>query len=144
MDRLTIPEAAEALGVTQSAVWQRVKRGTIHHEKDAEGKTYVFIQPTVTKTDTVNDASPDGLHDTLFKAMQDQIETLKREVEDWKEEARRKDAILMTMAQRIPELQAAPDEQESPLSGSGGGDEGDARPDDTGGSRPWWKRLFSP
>ena len=120
-----MPEAAEALGVTQSAVWQRIRRGTIHHEKDSNGKTYVFIDPSVTKANPLNDESPDVLRDTLFKAMQDQIETLKREVEDWKEEARRKDHIIMTMAQRIPELEpprgTPPEPRESPEAASEAG-----------------------
>ena len=143
MDRLTIPEAAEVLGVTQSAVWQRIKRATIHHEKDSDDKTYVFIEPPVTKTNKVSDASPDGLRDALFRAMQEQVETLKREVEDWKEEARRKDTIIMTMAQRIPELEPASEPREEPVSASEGEGKEEVPPE---GERrvSWWRRLFGP
>ncbi len=144
MDRLTIPEAAEVLGVTQSAVWQRIKRGTIHNEKDSDGKTYVFLAEE--PTDTVNDESPNGLHDALLhRAMQDQIDTLKREVEDWKEEARRKDHIIMSLTQRIPELEpaieASPEPRESPVSASEERGSGDMPPEQ---EKPvsWWRRLF--
>jgi hypothetical protein len=113
VDRFTIPEAADLLGVTQSAVWQRIKRGTIPNEKDSDGKTHVFLEASEAPeqaTDTVNDESPNGLRDDLLHgAMQDQIDTLKREVEDWKEEARRKDHIIMSLTQRIPELEPAID-----------------------------------
>jgi len=41
VDRMTVPEAAEALGVTQSAIRKRVQRGSIHWDKDHEGRVYV-------------------------------------------------------------------------------------------------------
>jgi len=141
VDRLTIPEAAEALGVTQSAVWQRIKRNTINHEKDSEGKTYVFVEPSVTSNDTVNDSSPNGLPDTLFRSMQDQIDTLKAELANRNEELRRKDTIIMTMAQRIPELEPATEPRESPESASGGV-EGVEEPSGGEKQKSWWHRLF--
>ncbi len=150
MDRLTIPEAAEALGVTQSAVWQRIKRNTIRHEKDSEGKTYVFIELPVTGTDTVNEQSPNGLHDTLFMSMQDQIDTLKSELAIRNEELRRKDTIIMTMAQRIPELEPAkestPEPRDAPETATGQRLDADPRSDgvgqETAKSRSWWRRFF--
>ena len=54
----------------------------------------------------------------LLASMQDQIDTLKQELEDWKEEARRKDAILMTRGQRIPELEAPAEPREASEKGS--------------------------
>ena len=67
------------------------------------------------------------------------IEGLRRMSE---EELRRKDTILMTMAQRIPELETARDERGSPemvseASGSTSPPEREAA--DT---RSWWRRLF--
>jgi nucleoside-diphosphate-sugar epimerase len=47
--------------------------------------------------------------------VQDQIGTLTQQLEDRKEEARRKGAILLTMAQRIPELEAPSEARESPV-----------------------------
>jgi hypothetical protein len=41
--------------------------------------------------------------------MQDQIDTLKQEVADWKEEARRKDHLLAAALERIPAIEAPPD-----------------------------------
>ncbi len=43
MDRLTVAEAAERLGVTQDAVRQRVQRNTIEHERTEEGRVYVYL-----------------------------------------------------------------------------------------------------
>jgi hypothetical protein len=83
---------------------------------------------------------------TLIESMQDQIETLKREVEDWKEEARRKDAIIMTMAQRIPELEPAkepsPEPRESPETPSEDEDKVDTPPEEEQPRASWWRRMF--
>jgi len=35
--------------------------------------------------------------DTLVQSLQDQIAYLRQEAEDWKEEARRKDTIIMSL-----------------------------------------------
>ncbi|HZC03379.1 MAG TPA: hypothetical protein VE844_19110 [Gammaproteobacteria bacterium] len=43
---------------------------------------------------------------TLVQSLQDQIAYLRQEAEDWKEEARRKDTIILSLTQRLPELQA--------------------------------------
>jgi hypothetical protein len=72
--------------------------------------------------------------------MRDQIDTLKREVEDWKEEARRKDTIIMTMAQRIPELEPASEPRESPTEAAEEPGKGDVPPQEE--QRSWWRRLF--
>ncbi len=53
---------------------------------------------------------------------------LEAELEDRKEEARRKDAIVMTMAQRIPELEPAPEPREEPETASEKAGRGDATP----------------
>ena len=90
-------------------------------------------------------------HDTdmtaLVASMQDQIDTLKQELEDWKEEARRKDTIHMTMAQRIPELEAAKDSSseppESPVTASEGADTGKVTSEQQEPSqRRSWLRAF--
>src|SRR5215212_9077128 len=112
---VTVEEAARLLDVSVDAVRKRIERGTLRSEK--VGKTrYVFLDDIMIQQDsdrTRHDSSPDSdrtVHDSdiaaLLASMQDQIDTLKQELEDRKEEARRKDAILMTMAQRIPELEA--------------------------------------
>ena len=79
----------------------------------------------------------------LLASMQDQIDTLKQELEDRKEEARRKDAILLTLAQRVPELEAAPDPRESPQTPSENLDNGTVHSADRDAEKPsWWRRFF--
>jgi hypothetical protein len=84
--------------------------------------------------------------DTLVQSLQDQIAYLRQEAEDWKEEARRKDTIIMSLTQRLPELQA-------PVESSGGlqtASEGAAAKGHPGGQqepsqrreRSWWRAFF--
>jgi len=112
---VTVEEAARLLDVSVDAVRKRIERGTLRSEKVSKTR-YVFLDDVLIQQDadrTQHDSSPDSgrtIHDSdmaaLLASMQDQIDTLKQALEDRKEEARRKDAILMTMAQRIPELEA--------------------------------------
>jgi len=105
--RLTVAQAAERLGITQDAVRQRIRRGSIDHDKDENGRVYVYLDPTHTEHDTVHD----GVRDELVEELRDRVRYLE-------EESRRKDSIILTMAQRIPELEAAPEQREAPETGS--------------------------
>jgi hypothetical protein len=48
---------------------------------------------------------------TPLQSLQDQIAYLRQEAEDWKEEARRKDTIIMSLPQRLPELEVPAEPQ---------------------------------
>ena len=117
LHKVPVAEAAERLDVTQDAVYKRIKRGTIRADTGADGSTYVYIDTFELSTDNPADSSYDAATDALIAALQDQIQTLKTKLDDWKAEAQRKDTI-MTMAQRIPELEHAQGSRESPESAS--------------------------
>jgi DNA-directed RNA polymerase specialized sigma24 family protein len=38
VERLSVAEAAEALGVTRDAIHKRIRRGSVEHEKGADGR----------------------------------------------------------------------------------------------------------
>jgi hypothetical protein len=92
----------------------------------------------------------------LIRSSEDQVGYLRREVEDWKDESRRKDAILMSLAQRIPELLPSPGSgprdapQAAPAEAPAAGSErrpapgGVAREEGAEQRRPgsWWRQLF--
>jgi hypothetical protein len=146
--RVTVPEAAMLLGITQSAVHKRIARDQIASEKTEDGRVYVFVDSAEIVHDRVNDRSMDESKDDLIASLRDQIgaykdqveylrKELSRRSEEHAEESRRKDTIIMTMAQRIPELEPASEPGESPESASkeeqSGEGETKAEP------RPWWR-----
>jgi excisionase family DNA binding protein len=143
LDRLTVAQAAEALGISQDAVRKRIARGTIPHDRDESGRVFVYLSPseTVHKTDqdTRQDDATKTVQDIYVRSLEAQIAFLRGELE-------RKDTILLSLTERIPELEApreateAPEEADEqqgrgqPRSAAGGAQEG--------AWRPWWRRVF--
>ena len=71
--------------------------------------------------------------------LEDQFNYLRRQLDVWQEEARRKDAIIMTMAQRIPELEPASEPSESPETATPAGEGVET----LAAEKPsWLKRFF--
>ncbi len=126
-DRVTVAEAAARLGVKEQAIRKRIQRGTLVHDKDDDGRVYVYLNTEDGATGMGTDA---GMS-TLVQNLQDQIAYLRQEAEDWKEEARRKDTIIMSLTQRIPELEAPTKPREAP----------DAAQEPSL-HRSWWRKFF--
>ena len=144
MQRFTVSEASKRLGVSVQAVHGRIKRGTIEHEKGEEdGKTYVYITPE-DEDQHADNSVVNGVVNDYITALKSQIESLEQDREAWKEEARRKDHIIMSLTQRIPELEAAqeptPEPTESSVRASETTDNGSIPPDTE--KRSWWRRIF--
>ena len=110
MDRITVAEAAGRLGVKEQAIRKRIQRGTLLHDRDEDGRVYVYLGPGDEADGTGNGTNTGKEMDTLVQSLQDQIEYLRAELqrrgETHAEEARRKDTIIAQLAQRIPELPA--------------------------------------
>ncbi len=107
MDRLSLKAAAELLGISEDGVRKRVKRGSIPHERDQDGKIYVYLDASETQPDTSGDT----------RYLEALVEQLRSENAYLREEARRKDHLLAAALERIPAIEApeAPQEpRESP------------------------------
>ena len=150
--RVDLQTAAELLGISSDAVRKRAKRGNMSYETGADGKLYVWVYDgETTDYPTGNrarqpEAGPDH-RDELLEEMRDQIAFLRRELEARTEEARRKDHIIMQMAQRVPELEAPRDEpqsSETPAKGSTGTYTGteEGEPETAFSRRSWWRRWL--
>ncbi len=165
---VTVQGAADALGITVEAVRARTRRGTLPKEKASDGTVYVWLdadqyQPDSDRTTeppqpgiggtadrirqdedrTGDQAQP---NDPLFGALHDQIDILRAELEDRKEESRRKDAIIMSLSQRIPELppaspQEAPDKPET-FAEAGDKDAAPPTAQEPSHRRSWLYRFF--
>ncbi len=141
--RYTVHEAAMMLGLSVDAVRKRAERGTLKREKGEDGAVYVLLDSTQTGQRSNGDSSGDeaATGQRLVAVLEDQVEHLRRELEARNEELRRKDAILLTLAQRVPELVEAPqDGQEGAQrpAGSSAGVESQEEPE----RRSWWRRIF--
>jgi len=147
VQRLNVAEAARALGVSQQAIHGRIKRETIQHETGDDGRIYVFLpdeevgdQPT--DNPVVNSVVNNYINalKSQIESFQSQIESLEHDREEWKEEARRKDHIIMALTQRIPELEAAEEPRESVVTASEDEAKDDVPPK---AQKPsWWRRIF--
>jgi hypothetical protein len=143
----TVQETAETLDITVDAVRGRIRRGTLASKK-VDGQVYVLLG-AVSREQHADQSTDEHvgsrrltddkarLVDSLqerISASEDQIEWLRREVE-------RKDTIIMQMAQRIPELEAAPETRGAPDTAAGGTDRGNASsaPEQR---RSWLYRFF--
>jgi excisionase family DNA binding protein len=73
--RLTLQEAAHRLGVSESAIRKRIKRGTLEHEKTEDGRILVYLDtPSAPGADDV--PNPDS--GSLISEMQARIRLLQR------------------------------------------------------------------
>jgi hypothetical protein len=146
---VTVQEAADLLETTVDGVRSRIKRGTLDSAK-VGGAVYVLLGPDQTPPSSdqpgLGGTSPDQSatspedRDALLAAKDETISHLRRELDARNEELRRKDAILLTLAQRVPELEAPQNDQEDsqePPNGAGGADYR------TEPEQPsWWRRFF--
>ena len=142
MDRVTVAEAAVRLGVKEQAIRKRIQRGTLAYDKDEDGRVHVYLDLEDGATGAGNGI--DTSIDTLVQHLQEQIMYLRQEAEDWKEEARCKDTIIMSLTQRIPELEASPEPREGHVTPSEAADKSTLPPEQQEPSqrRSWLYRFF--
>src|SRR5215212_4572109 len=99
-ERLTIQEAAHRLGVSESAVRKRIKRGALQREKTEDGRVLVYMEPSVLGAEEVR--TPE--RDALISEMQQRLALLERELDVRTEEIRRRDTIIMNMTEAMKAL----------------------------------------
>ena len=133
--RIDVKKAAQILGISTDAVHKRAKRGSLLSDKDPDGRVFVYLDDVLDNGYTrLDDDLDDGytrpdnvyvppdIHDELLKELRDRVHYLE-------EESRRKDSIILTLAQRVPELEAAPGASEN-------------EPQRRRERVPWWRRFF--
>ncbi len=128
--RVSVEDAARLLEISENAVRKRIERGSLRSERDGDTR-YVLLDDDM--SEHARSMSTDmSLMQTHLDSLHDQISFLRTELE-------RKDAIIMSLTQRIPELEAAPGPTETPEPASASA-EGVEVPEE--GRRPWWRRLL--
>jgi|SRR5215218_1705471 hypothetical protein len=98
--RLTVKEAADALGISSDAVRTRIQRGTLRsiHER---GRVWVVLDPDETRSNT--DRSIDQTE--LVHELRARVAFLEGQLKIRTEENRRKDHLLAAALERIPALE---------------------------------------
>jgi excisionase family DNA binding protein len=171
-DRITVQEAARRLGVKDDAIRKRIQRGSIEHDKGPDGRVFVYLDATHDLSDdkykdTTNGSTQGatyvGYQDTAYDAssattqaavvlveeMRDRIASLERMLDEEREarteERRRHDTLMVTLLQRIPELEAPLEPRDVPETtseGPGRGDVAPAEPQEHISRASWWRRFF--
>jgi hypothetical protein len=148
-ERLTVAQAATALGITEGAVRSRIKRGTLPTAKES-GTVYVLLGDGTSQANQAPNAGVPGDQSELIASLQDQIGYLREQLEAERqartEERRRHDTVVAQLASKIPAIEAPSEppgslEMVEPEQGSA-----EPRPDapgtQEGVQRPWYRRWF--
>ncbi len=138
MERYTVTEAAWLLGVSTDAIRKRVQRNTIKHER-INGTLYVWLDADETRRDR-------ELTEALTEAQQGRFEEYREQIAFLRRELERKDAIILTMAQRISELESTEEPDPEPRNGhetvsEDAGNGGDV-PQEQEQPKSWLRRWF--
>ncbi len=143
--RLTVPEAADRLGITEAAVRGRIKRDTLRSYRE-EGAVFVVLEGDASAPN--RDASSDEPSD------QSQLITVLREQLQAEREANRENRrIIAGLVQRIPELVASPEPRDAPETDAESSDTPEPQSNTVGAQesargaeetarRPWWLRWL--
>lgn len=149
LDRLTVAEAAERLGVTQDAVRKRMARGTIRHARGEDGRIYVYLDAFEEASKTVQNDGQDRTSKTVQDGDQDRyVESLEDQIRFLRQELERKDALLLNMTEAMKALGPAQEPRDGRETATGDAEGSKPRPA-TGGAQEaaeprasWWRRWF--
>jgi hypothetical protein len=158
ISRLTVPEAAQALGISPEAVLNRLSRGTLKSVKES-GTVYVLLDTD--RPRHTGDIATE-IHAELLAELRDRVSYLERLLEEEREartdERRRHDTLMAQLMQRIPELEPPQEPRESPSEATEQPERAESRPAGREAQEPsqealggpgsgtargsWWSRIF--
>ncbi len=99
VERLSVAEAAEALGVTRDAIHKRIRRGSVEYEKGEDGRFYVYVDTSTPGLDESKDESKVEVLERLIEGQQERIAFLEREMRRRGDETERLHQIVAGLAQ---------------------------------------------
>jgi hypothetical protein len=115
-ERLTVAQAAAALGISEGAVRSRIKRGTLPTTKEG-GTVFVLLGGgTSTSNQSPNIGVPRDQSE-LIASLQDQVRYLREQLDTEREarteERRRHDTVVAQLTSKIPAIEAPQESRES-------------------------------
>lgn len=157
-ERMTVPEAARLLGISEGAIRKRVERGKLHAEHTPGGRLIVYLDhdergATTPTTDTTRDRprpsrDPKPIEpERYIRSLEDQVQDLRRRLDLETDANRENRRIIAGLIERTPELPGASESGgETPARGPV--PHGQETPSSTpstsaeGPRRSWWRRLW--
>ncbi len=148
---MTIQDAARLLGVSEGAVRKRVTRGTLKHDKEEDGRVYVYLDERDTRG--VDAGVYSGVGGGVAHEPDALISQLRDEIVYLRDENRRKDEIIMQQAVTVRQLTAGQETRDAPESGAEASEGADSAEEPVGAQagaqepeerarRPWWRRIL--
>ncbi len=108
--RMTVAEAAHALGISESAVRKRVKRGTLEHERTPDGRLMVYLDSAATTAmgrDRVFDESHDAWIERYVRGLEHRVEHLQNELDQEREANQENKRVIAALEEQIVELETS-------------------------------------
>jgi signal peptidase I len=108
--RMTVAEAARVLGISESAVRKRVKRGTLDHERTPEGRLFVYpdgAASSKTGRERAIDESLAARTERYVRGLEDRVERLRDELDQERGANRENKRIIAALEERISVLEAS-------------------------------------
>ncbi len=147
--RLTVPEAASWLGITEAAVRGRIKRGTLRSYRE-EGNVYVVLVGDESRGESTakRDAPATDPREELVEELRGQVDYLQGIIGTRDRELSEMRRLLAGALERIPEIEAPrdspPEPRDAPETVSEGEPDTETPAGDTGEPRrsSWWRRFF--
>jgi hypothetical protein len=161
ISRYTVPEAAQALGISPEAVRNRLSRGTLDSVRE-NGSVFVLLNPdkvqyTADRSRHTNDiptdrprhttGTPDDISEDLIAAKDETIHMLLSQLEAERTASAELRRIVAGLVQRVPELEptkeASPEVTGEPVTPSEHQGNGTGRTEEETLEKPsWWRRFL--
>ncbi len=148
--RLTVPEAASWLGITEAAVRGRIKRGTLRSYRE-EGNVYVVLVGDESRGESTanRDAPATDPREELVEELRGQVDYLQGIIGTRDRELSEMRRLLAGALERIPEIEAPrdspPEPRDAPETASedvGGTETPAGGTGEPRGRSSWWRRFF--
>jgi hypothetical protein len=146
--RVNVRQASALLRISEGAVRQRIARGTLQAERDADGSVYVVL-PDESSRDTSEattgyTSASEASGASVEAELRDRLRYVERQLEQERESNRENRRLLAAALERIPAIEAPPETQRAPESAEGpsyGTSPQEAQ--DSLQRRPsWWRKFF--
>ena len=112
--KLNVQDAAEVLGISVDAVRMRARRGSLESAHE-NGRLYVWLDNNETgvngAAERVRERVQNGAERELIDDLREQVSFLRAQIQEERDENRRKDHLLAAALERIPPQLEPPQEQ---------------------------------